>query len=86
MELAFKPSFLRAFKKLPLTLQDEVREKIEIFKNPDNHEALKVHKLKGSLAGRLSFSVNYRYRIIFMWEIQSNSAILLTIGDHAIYD
>lgn len=86
MEVAFKPTFLRQLKKLPQSLQDEAIEKIEQFKNADNHASLRVHKLKGELAGRLSFWVNYRYRIIFMWEVPNTSAILLAISDHALYD
>lgn len=86
MELAYKPSFLRQFKKLPPSLQAEAFEKLELFKDPGNHRTLRVHALKGALAGRMSFSVNYRYRIVFMWEVRNRSAILLAIGDHAIYD
>lgn len=86
MEVAFTPQFRRQFKKLPEKLQLEAIDKIEAFKIPKNHEALHVHKLKGSLEGRFSFSVNYRFRIVFMWESKNASAILLAIGDHAVYD
>lgn len=86
MEVAFKPSFLRQLKKLPPALQDEAIEKLEQFKDLSTHARLRVHKLKGGLAGNLSFSVNYRYRIIFIWEVANESAIMLAIGDHALYD
>ncbi len=86
MEVAFKPSFLRQFKKLPIALQEEAHEKIALFKNPRNHSLLKVHKLKGGLAGKFSFSVNYRYRIVFVWEVAGQSAIFFAIGDHAVYE
>lgn len=86
MNVALAPQFKRQFKKLPAALQEEAVEKIEQFKNADNHASLRVHKLKGELASRLSFSVNYRYRIIFMWETPNTSAILLAIGDHTLYD
>ena len=86
MKVSFKPSFLREFKKLEPALQDEAREKIELFKNPTNHAALHVHKLKGPLAGRLSFSVNYRYRIVFIYADKTkNEALLLAIGDRDVY-
>ena len=85
MEVAFKPTFLRQFKKLPKNLQEEAHEKIKLFRHPANHPALKVHKLKGELSGYLSFSVNYRYRIVFKWESHSTSAVLFAIGDHTIY-
>jgi plasmid maintenance system killer protein len=86
MEVAYKPSFLRQFKKLPKDLQDEASEKLDAFKRVERHAHLRVHALRGAMAGRFSFSVNYRYRIVFMWETRGKSAILLAIGDHAVYD
>ena len=80
------PSFIRNLKKLPLGLQEEAIEKIELFKNPSNHRSLRVHALHGELRGRYSFSVNYRYRIVFMFEKKKTETVLLTIGDHAVYD
>lgn len=86
MDVAFTPQFRRQFRKLPPTLQEEAFEKIAAFKNPAKHAALRVHKLQGELKGRWSFSINYRYRIVFMWEKQNISAILLAVGDHSVYD
>ena len=83
--VSYKPSFLREFKKLERALQHEAKEKIELFKNPANHKKLRVHYLKGPLAPRMSFSVNYRYRIVFEWEEEGRSAVLLAIGDHEVY-
>ena len=86
MDIACAPQFRRQFKKIPKKLQAEALEKIERFSDPAQHTALHVHKLKGRMEGRWSFSVNYRYRIVFMWEHKNTSAILLAIGDHAIYE
>ncbi len=86
MQVAFAPQFRRQFKKLPKPLQEEALAKIETFGDAGNHAALRVHKLGGKLHGRLSFSVNYRYRILFLWEVPNKSAILLAIGDHAVYE
>lgn len=85
VEVLYKPSFLRQLKKLPQELQDEAIDKIGLFCDLKNHETLRVHKLKGPLAGFLSFSVNYRYRIVFVWEERNKSAALLAIGDHTVY-
>lgn len=85
MGVAYAPQFRRQFKKLAKALQEETFEKIALFEDPKNHEKLKVHKLDGPLEGRMSFSVNYRYRIVFMWEGKNKSAVLLAIGDHSIY-
>ena len=86
MEVSFKPSFIRELNDLPKPLLEEARQKIKLFKDLKNHASLHVHKLKGRMEGQYSFSVNYRYRIVFMWEVKHKSAICLTIGDHAIYE
>lgn len=63
---------------------EDIIEKIEMFRASENHKRLKVHKLKGSLSGVYSFSVNYQMRIVFEYA-DKNTALLLTIGDHHIY-
>ncbi len=84
LEISYSTEFFRRLKNLPKDLQEEVFEKIDLFKNKKNHQVLKVHKLKGKLQGRYSFSVNYKFRIIFRY-ISNKEAFLLTIGDHGIY-
>jgi len=84
IKIIYKPSFVRALKKLPKALIQEAKEKIELFRVDQNHSFLKTHKLKGPLSGRWSFSVNYQYRIVFRYE-SKNVVILLNIGDHDVY-
>ena len=84
LHIYYKPSFIRQLKKLTENAQDEVIEKIELLKNEKNHTALKVHKLHGKLKGTLSFSVNYKDRIVFEY-VSRNEIVLLTIGNHDIY-
>ena len=87
MELLYKASFIQELNSLEAGLQEEALEKIEAFKNPLNHKALRVHKLKGKLAMYYSFSVNYKYRIVFEWRGKGKkTAVLLAIGDHDIYN
>lgn len=87
MEVAYSPTFVRLFKSLPVALQDEIVEKIEVFTNPANHKVLKVHKLSGRLAGRYSFSVNFKTRVVFAYlKTKPREAYLLAVGDHSIYD
>jgi len=85
MKVSFKPTFIRKFKRLDLGLQQEATEKIEFLKNKRNFTQLKTHKLRGRLAGRYSFSVNYKTRIVFFY-LSKNEIVLLAIGDHAVYD
>lgn len=84
MRVSYKPSFIKQYAALEPSLKEEVKEKIELFKDKNNHQQLKAHKLRGRLAGRYSFSVNYRYRIVFIYETK-DEAVLLAVGDHDVY-
>ncbi|MDP3661718.1 MAG: type II toxin-antitoxin system RelE/ParE family toxin [bacterium] len=84
MKIAHTPAFRRQFQSLDTILQSEVVEKLALFRNTVNHRQLKVHKLHGKLKGRFSFSVNYRYRIVFAY-ISQNEVVLHAVGDHEVY-
>jgi len=84
MKVAYLPIFVKQYKKLPEPLRLEVLEKIDLFKKDPKHPFLKVHKLKGSLADRWSFSVNYEYRIMFAY-ISKDEVVLMNVGNHDIY-
>jgi addiction module RelE/StbE family toxin len=83
-KLFYTPQFIRKYRKLPLALQEEAKEKISIFTKDQNHPFLKTHKLKGVLKGFWSFSVNYDYRIVFTYDTK-NVIALLSIGNHDTY-
>lgn len=84
LRVFFMPSFVRQMNQLEDGLVDEVREKVELFKDVRNHKALKVYKLHGPLVGRWSFSVNYRMRLVFSY-LSKKEVVLLSIGDHDVY-
>jgi plasmid maintenance system killer protein len=84
IKLIYLPAFLRKVKKCEQLLQEEIKAKIILFQNRTNHEQLKVHKLKGNLGEYYSFSVTYKHRVVFIWE-DTNTAVLLSIGDHDVY-
>jgi len=84
IEIAYRTSFIRQFGALETALQTEVLEKIALFRYKKNHCQLKVHKLHGPLKNCLSFSVNYKIRIVFEY-LSKNEVAMLTIGDHKIY-
>lgn len=84
IKLIYAPVFVKQLKNLELSLQDEVLEKIDVFKNKDNHKILKVHKLHGKFTDRFSFSVNYKTRIIFKY-LTKDEIALLFVGDHDLY-
>ena len=85
MQVFYTPTFVRQFNSLEWELQIEIASKVEQFKDRKQYRQLKVHKLHGRLAERYSFSVNYRYRVAFVW-FDARTAILVAVGDHEIYN
>jgi len=81
ISIEFSTRFIRAFQKIDPDLQEEIIEKVELLKDPENHKRLKVHKLSGKLKEIWSFSVNYRIRITFA-KVKKNIFILETVGTH----
>jgi plasmid maintenance system killer protein len=87
MEVSFTAAFVRQLKSLPTELQEEALEKIKMLGDLKNHQTLKVHKLKGRLAGCFSFSVNFSVRIAFFYpKGKPKQACLLFIGKHDVYE
>ena len=84
MEIDYKPTFIKQYACFERPLKDEIKEKIELFKDEKNRKQLKVHKLKGKLWRYFSFTVNYKYRIVFAYQSKSR-VTLLAIGDHDVY-
>ena len=85
MKISYLPTFVKKFDALEAGLQKEILEKIELFKSISNHKRLNVHKLHGRFKNRYSFSVNYKYRILFA-HLSKEEVVLMTVGDHSIYD
>ena len=83
MRVLYTPRFIKMVRSLSKDLQEEVYEKVELFRDPAHHVGLKVHKLQGSMKGLSSFSVNYRIRIVF--ERVQDGVILHAVGDHDVY-
>ena len=84
LEVLFLPKFIKQYNSLEKNIANEVLEKIGLFRNPIYHSQLKVHKLKGKFSNCHSFSVNYKFRIIFQY-LSKKEVVLLTVGDHGIY-
>ena len=84
MDVFYTPRFLRMYRKLEPALKEEVREKIELFKNKDQHKQLKVHKLKGTFRNTYGFSVNYQVRVLFEY-LSDEKVAFLVVGDHDVY-
>ncbi len=85
LRIGYKPVFVRSFKKLPAALQEYTKERIAMFSADPQHPSLRVHKLKGRFRGTWSFSIDYKHRVIFVYE-NKHTALLLDIGDHDVYE
>lgn len=83
-DIQYKPTFVRRFKKLNNELKGEVLETIEFLKDRQNHGRLRVHKLTGKLKQLHSCSVNFKFRIVFLFE-EKNVLVLIDVGDHDVY-
>jgi len=84
MRIVYSKKFISEYKKLPQQIKSLAERKEKIFKKDPFDTSLKTHKLAGKLRGNMSFSVNYKYRVIFVMEGKSE-AWFLSIGTHDIY-
>jgi mRNA interferase YafQ len=83
-EILHTPKFVRLWQKLPCDLQDEVEQCLDLLAKDPTNTRLKTHKLTGALAGCLSCSVNYKYRVVFQWD-DPKTIVTLAVGDHDVY-
>lgn len=84
IKIVYAPIFVRQFNKLEKNLQQEVIEKIELFKDVKNHKTLNVHKLNGRFRKSYGFWIDYKNRVVFDW-VSGDEAALLMVDDHDIY-
>ncbi|KKR70363.1 MAG: Plasmid stabilization system [Candidatus Nomurabacteria bacterium GW2011_GWB1_40_7] len=84
ISIVYSPFFIRKFNKLENGLQEDVIQKINLFKDRENHNMLDVHKLHGKFKDYFGFSVNYKFRIAFRY-VSKNEVLFADIGSHDIY-
>lgn len=83
-KITYSSHFAKAFKSLPEKLKKQAIKREKIFREDCFDSRLKTHKLKGSLEGYWSFSINYSYQILF--EFQKNGDVgFIDVGTHSIY-
>ncbi|MEI8248923.1 MAG: type II toxin-antitoxin system mRNA interferase toxin, RelE/StbE family [Candidatus Taylorbacteria bacterium] len=85
MEITYSNKFEKQYRKMSDDIRKLVVDKIAIFQNDCFDSRLKTHKLKGTLTGYYAFSLNNKYRIIFLFENDKNIR-LHYIGTHDIYE
>lgn len=85
MEIIYSSKFAREYKRLPSSVKLIAEKQEEVFREDPFDSKLETHKLKGKMAGFLSFSINYKHRIIFEFGENKNIVHFLSVGDHSIY-
>lgn len=85
MKIIYGSKFAREYKKLPSNIKCFAEEQEIMFREDPFNPKLKTHKLKGRLIGFLSFSIGYKYRIIFEFSKDKDTAYFHSVGDHDIY-
>ena len=84
MKIIYSPQFRREYQQLSSDTQRKAEMREKIFRTNPFDKRLKTHKLGGKLADFWSFSIDYRYRIIFEFK-DEKTIIFHIIGDHSIY-
>ncbi|MBU1703450.1 type II toxin-antitoxin system mRNA interferase toxin, RelE/StbE family [Patescibacteria group bacterium] len=82
MRIFFTSGFQKKFIKLPLNIQEQFGVRIDLFIEDSSHPSLKVHPLKGNLAGLRAFSVSGDCRVIYRL-LDRDSIELISIGTHS---
>lgn len=84
MKIIYTSKFIREYKKLPIGIKNLAEEKEKIFRNNPFDSVLDTHKLHGRFKDFWSFSIGFKYRIIFEFG-DNNVVYFYSIGDHSIY-
>jgi len=85
MKIIYTSKFAREYRKLPKEIKILAESKEKIFrKNPFN-SILETHKLHGRFKDFRSFSINFKYRIVFEFREKDNVIYFHSVGDHVIY-
>jgi mRNA-degrading endonuclease YafQ of YafQ-DinJ toxin-antitoxin module len=86
MEILYSAKFIKQYSKLSSEIKKDFEVKESFFKNDNFDTRLKTHKLHGRFEGFLSFSVNYKYRIVFEYINDKKYVRFHAIGNHDIYE
>lgn len=85
MEIIYTSKFAREYRKLPPSVKQLAEKHERLFRDNLFDPKLKTHKLKGALKDFFSFSIGYKYRIIFEFGRNKQIVYFHSVGDHDIY-
>lgn len=67
-------------------LRQQYRKTLELLALNPQHPSLRLHALRGRLAGLHSISINLSYRITIELLVGESEIVLINVGDHdAVY-
>ncbi len=81
MVISLSSRFKKSFRKLHTHIQKKAIEKIAIFRKNPFDSRLDTHKLHGEKKEEWAFSVDYSYRISFIF-LEDGKIIFTDIGTH----
>jgi len=84
MKVLYSPCFVRKYKKLPNKIKNLIENNEKIFLENPFDKRLNTHKLTGKFKDLWSFSVDYKYRIVFEF-IDKNTIHFHSVGNHQVY-
>jgi addiction module RelE/StbE family toxin len=82
MTIRYLPKFKKQYKKLPLKMQTQFDDRVQLFVVDPTQPKLKVHPLKGKFAGYWSMSVSGDIRALYIIE-GDTIVIFALIGTHS---
>ena len=81
MEIIFHKQFKKSFNRLPLKIQEQFYNRLELFEKETNNMILNNHSVDKAFRNCRSINVSGDYRAIFIEE--SNLMIFVKIGTHS---
>lgn len=87
MKIIYHSKFIKEYERLPIHIQKLSEEKEIVFKNNPFDPQLKTHKLHCEFKKFYSFSINYKYRIIFeISKKEKETFYFHFVDNHNIYN
>lgn len=83
--LVWTNTFFRTAKKFLKrnpNLRPEFERTLEQLEEDPHHPTLRLHSLKGRLAGKHAVSLTYSHRIVLVLALEENEIVLLDVGTH----
>jgi mRNA-degrading endonuclease YafQ of YafQ-DinJ toxin-antitoxin module len=84
MRITVSPRFEKSYKSLPKRIKEKAKEQELLFRKNPFAPYLKTHRLTGREKEAWAFSINYFYRIKFIF-LTDDEVLFLDVGTHEIY-